>query len=620
MCEPSDNARMDVVSCLDIQNLLSYFAKNTYKAKESDSVNTEALKKCVELMKADYSLFIINNANGDLCAQYPSDLIILEYENAHNTPGRLNNMTDTIYESLYDSQKLRELFSRARSARCRARFPVPVILYRGKNICRSATLSGGPEILGRRGYDYLFSSSEASCDYMDSEEETPPATTQWDWQLFDRVRSSDIRLLKTLNVGTIIDFMVEKKKVKFGLNVTSSEKVDKENRYSDFKLISLPYPGCEFFKVYRDHNFSAEGLIFDWEQAYVDASICVPEDPILTHLHIEWEDYKCWDLVEITQNYMKLLLKYLQDSNSGLLIHCISGWDRTPLFVSLLRLSLWADGLAHQALDAQQILYLTIAYDWMLFGHHLPDRISKGEEIFFFCFYMLKHLVADDYSIAAGRHKATKTADRTNEKTVIRTDSDSQIDGVMLEHDPRGSNISLNSSCSSVSSKSQEQPPMWYHSIAEDTYVLDNYLTGIPVSKELTRSPQARRTSPVTVPATTRLRSKQESSPSLSIGSWQMITGTGSLRGSDTTSESNGLHNDCSSSQDSSHTLVDEDTVLTYNPDGLPNRKKRLLKVREIFYHNYSATIGFNCKDGTDSSIGTLLGNIAEKVGLTART
>ena len=26
----------------------------------------------------------------------------------------------------------------------------------------------------------------------------------------------------------------------------------------------------------------------------------------------------------------------------GMLIHCVSGWDRTPLFVSLLRLSLWA--------------------------------------------------------------------------------------------------------------------------------------------------------------------------------------------------------------------------------------------------------------------------------------
>lgn len=101
----------------------------------------------------------------------------------------------------------------------------------------------------------------------------------------------------------------------------------------------------------------------------------------------------------ITQNYMRLLLKYLQDSSSGLLIHCISGWDRTPLFVSLLRLSLWADGVIHQSLDHAQILYLTIAYDWMLFGHNLVDRLSKGEEIFLFCFYMLKHLIDDEFSI-----------------------------------------------------------------------------------------------------------------------------------------------------------------------------------------------------------------------------
>ena len=28
--------------------------------------------------------------------------------------------------------------------------------------------------------------------------------------------------------------------------------------------------------------------------------------------------------------------------DGGILVHCISGWDRTPLFISLLRLSLWA--------------------------------------------------------------------------------------------------------------------------------------------------------------------------------------------------------------------------------------------------------------------------------------
>lgn len=219
-----------------------------------------------------------------------------------------------------------------------------------------------------------------------------------EWQLFDRVRSQDIKLLKALNVGIIVDFMVEKKKVKFGMNVTSSEKVDKEKRYADFTIVSLPYPGCEFFKEFRDNSYNGEGLVFDWHQAYVDASIGVPKDLFLSQLNIDWNAYKAWDLVKITQNYLKLLLKYIQESSSGLLIHCISGWDRTPLFVSLLRLSLWADGVIHQTLDAAQILYLTIAYDWYLFGHNLPDRLTKGEEIFFFCFYVLKYILDDEYS------------------------------------------------------------------------------------------------------------------------------------------------------------------------------------------------------------------------------
>lgn len=42
-------------------------------------------------------------------------------------------------------------------------------------------------------------------------------TSNSDWPLFDQIRSQDIKLLRTLNVGTIVDFMVEKKKVKFGL-------------------------------------------------------------------------------------------------------------------------------------------------------------------------------------------------------------------------------------------------------------------------------------------------------------------------------------------------------------------------------------------------------------------
>ena len=44
--------------------------------------------------------------------------------------------------------------------------------------------------------------------------------------------------------------------------------------------------------------------------------------------------------------------------NVGLLVHFISGWDRTPLYISLLRLSLWADGVAHKSLSVAEMVYL----------------------------------------------------------------------------------------------------------------------------------------------------------------------------------------------------------------------------------------------------------------------
>lgn len=45
---------------------------------------------------------------------------------------------------------------------------------------------------------------------------------------------------------------------------------------------------------------------------------------------------------------------------NGLLVHCISGWDRTPLFVSLLRLSLWAVSI-HSCLS----LHLSSFYNFI---------------------------------------------------------------------------------------------------------------------------------------------------------------------------------------------------------------------------------------------------------------
>ncbi|XP_069693160.1 phosphatidylinositol-3,5-bisphosphate 3-phosphatase MTMR14 isoform X2 [Periplaneta americana] len=704
---------MEEINQEDIQQLLEHFSKCLYRAKEADAKCQDVMQRCLKLVALDYSHVVINNTSGELSANYPSHLIILEYERpSGNVNGSMRSTepprtTSTIYENMHDPSRLRELFMRSRFARCRARFPLPVILYRGKHICRSSTLSGGPEIYGRSGLDYLFSAAEPNGE--DDEEEVMGASqTQRDWQLFDRVRSQDIRLLKTLNVGTIIDFMVEKKKVKFGMNVTSSEKVDKENRYSDFNIVSLPYPGCEFFKEYRDNDYVARGLVFDWSQSHVDAVIGVPDDIVSSQLKIDWEKYKVWDLVKLTQNYLKLMLRYLHENSTGLLVHCISGWDRTPLFISLLRISLWADGAVHQSLSASQILYYTIAYDWMLFGHNLMDRLSKGEDIFFFCFYFLKHIVSDEYSVsprpkvkqqtsgsagnvssgcgassgavggasssavtgpssaavtgpssaavtgpssaaigsassgavggAAGGYigsasggggSSSGSSSLGSFTTVLRNDPDLQLDGMLFDADcaisSRGSNISLNSSCSSVSSKSQDNPPVLFHNVLDisDEHTNGNFpfynsqttwpphlqssvvessppLPGLGAvgAQPGSRSPHPSRTSPVAVPVSSRLRQRNDSNSSLSVGSWQMISGTGSLRGS------------------ASNSTGDSSAPNSQNNSNNDMRRDRLHTIRTLFYNSYCSTIGFKFKNGQDSGLGSLLGNFAEKVGI----
>ncbi|XP_014249851.1 myotubularin-related protein 14 isoform X2 [Cimex lectularius] len=679
----------------DIQKLLNYFSRNTFRAKDSDAKTNKILQRCIDLVSLDYSHVEINNTNGELSAHYPSKIIIMEYEkaNENNEPELTNRSSSkkvksngTIYESVYDAAKLKELFGKARFARCRARFPLPVILYKGKNICRSATLSGGPEIYGRSGLDYLFCSEDTGQE--DSNESEEEGKYSKDWQLCDRVRNQDIKLLKTLNVGAIIDFMVEKKKVKFGVNVTSSEKVDKENRYSDFTIISLPYPGCEFFKEYRNNDYVAGGLVFNWAQTHVDASIGIPDDNISSQLKIDWENYKLWDLVTLTQNYMQLVIRYLVDQPQGVLIHCISGWDRTPLFVSLLRLSLWADGAIHQTLTAKQILYFTIAYDWMFFGHNLVDRISKGEDIFFFCFYFLKHMMGDEFSVV-------RTNSKQRNNTVLRTDSDLQLEGILLDAEApvcsQGSNMSLNSSWSSISSKSQETPPVFFQ--AEDQCSINscdsisckqagkqdlnqgNCFLAVPPQANQTSSNNANgvenglgekqyppvpevknnsetlsadpnsntskisdinigkinptRTSPVAVPTRplNNVRQRSESTSSLSTGSWQFISGTGSLRGSGSNStcgshlSSNNSRTPLSDSQllgDSTTTVI-EDECFMYgrNTDAALLRRERLRKIRSLFYKSYCCTVGIKLKDGSRvRGLGNLLGNFAERVGI----
>lgn len=92
------------------------------------------LQKCSVLMKIDYSVVEVSNTTGDLSTHYPGTLLIPEFElqTLSQTSSMCNSSLlcqqrqDTIYESTYDANKLREFFLKARFARYRIEIRVAV--------------------------------------------------------------------------------------------------------------------------------------------------------------------------------------------------------------------------------------------------------------------------------------------------------------------------------------------------------------------------------------------------------------------------------------------------------------------------------------------------------------
>lgn len=166
------------------------------------------MEKCLSLFQLDYNTVEIGNRAGELSSHYPSLIVIPENEKqkpnglsstiqststnngpltpppsstatvfgignvsiAANNPSSQRTQQQTIYENAYDPTKLRELMNKARFARSRTRFPVPVILYKGKFVCRSSTLSCGPELYTRSSFNYFFNTGTAAARQSGSDD------------------------------------------------------------------------------------------------------------------------------------------------------------------------------------------------------------------------------------------------------------------------------------------------------------------------------------------------------------------------------------------------------------------------------------------------------------------
>lgn len=127
--------------------------------------------------------------------------------------------------------------------RCRNRTVMPVIFYKNRYVCRSATISCGCEMFLKRGFSFFYrlfgyEAEDAVCrgaccdsDLTESErlKIEPPVVNNdvvpdnEDEQVesffnsHNTLRGADIRVLKRFKVKGIVDLMVEKKKCKYGL-------------------------------------------------------------------------------------------------------------------------------------------------------------------------------------------------------------------------------------------------------------------------------------------------------------------------------------------------------------------------------------------------------------------
>ncbi|KAL7735768.1 hypothetical protein ACLKA6_020016 [Drosophila palustris] len=729
MCSITLNDMVNVTQ-QDLHDLLEIFEKKSFEAVAFEEGTAEygISKKCEFLFKLDYSLIELDNSNGLLSPRYPGRILIPEYEHGHMAKTLIPNnglvgggssgtkaaatpqnssagsngssagvgiqafvtfanplqtqpqqstvqqtlqqqsQQNTIYEDQYDIQRMRELVTMAKYARCRQRFAVPVIMFRGKYICRSATLSVMPETYGRKVVDYAYDCLSGNYTAPNGEENEADTTDeslinhindQSQSQFsYDEVIKSDIQLLHTLNVSTIVDLMVENRKIKYFMAVSSSEKADPNKHYKSFNLLSLPYPGCEFFKKFRDNNYMAKNLHYNWKQSFNDANINIPNLGPAADIDIIWPEYRDWDLVSITQNYLRATLKYIQEDNSGVLIHCISGWDRTPLFVSLVRLSLWADGLIHQSLNALQMAYFTLAYDWYLFGHQLPDRLKRGEDIMFFCFHVLKFITDEEFSIVEHR-KRTKTSSSSG-SSVIVIKSDCCEDEPLKEDYILAFDQDSNDSYSNCSNCDMSITDNFYATTTTATAATSAATATAPpvlVNPLTSRSPNPKRsrTSPISVPGS-NVRQRQESTSS--NGSWQVVTDTGSIdsmmNGSymmrfvsqqqqqtdniPICNGGNGYHcainsmtgaypntsgvssSNSNSSSNNTHGFVNSSFKDMTNGSTSASkqcinlRKQRLNAVRAIFIQAYGKTIGLKFKEGSSMNLATFIGNLADQL------
>ncbi|KAJ6243755.1 myotubularin-related protein [Anaeramoeba flamelloides] len=344
---------MTLFNPLSTKGLLkTYLTQVTGTSRQVSRSYLEILKKTLSLFGKDYENYnVIENKKKVLCPSYPTVIPLPKI-------GVLSTQNETA--------KLQEHFESSSKVRFRQRFAVPVFSYQDKLICRSSCV--------RSGSSFGDISNEAY-------------------------------LLKQLEVTTIIDFMKKPINPRPNLGIGLTE-LDPEfqNLYKDFSVSYLPWDAVQTLICFRKLGYDVSNLQFPMFEGSCYNKPSVNLDKYLKNIASD-QPFRSSHKREIP--FLKLLQTYFQScidklenkNHSGLLIHCKSGWDRTPLFISMIRLSLWADGLLHSNFSLDELCYFVIAYDWYLFHHRMLHRLKNKSEILHFTFYVMQFLANTNFSL-----------------------------------------------------------------------------------------------------------------------------------------------------------------------------------------------------------------------------
>eukprot|EP00127_Corallochytrium_limacisporum_P006667 Clim_evm46s232 gene=Clim_evmTU46s232 len=551
-----NQSEQDAVTLTDVRELLEMFSRAELPEIFETGAHDKHQRKVEELIARDYEYEIIDNGANDLCTSYPRRILFMTGTKGEQTRKQAEEVTQLAKEAKY--------------ARCRCRGVMPVLRVNDRNVCRSATLSNEKEMnlnsaqaafkrfwigLNNKLGDGPNSPPISTSDAKESSDVgfEQPLSGSVSWPAGVNVqaqRAADINLLKHLRIGTIVDLMVEHCKVKYGMTVCSSEKADSLKRYHEagFDILAMPYPGVEAFAQFSSMTsalmFQGE---FDWSNPEIDVELNLTDEQALAdEVSMDWEQYRKWSIVRLTVNYTLLLHKLLMrppkqgeedniEHGHGILIHCISGWDRTPLFVSLLRMLLWAEGKVHKSLTAIELLYLTLAYDWFLFGHLFKDRRSRGEDILKFCFHVMPALATIMRSRNASVSEEPKEDLAVSFKTIIgeavegpeHFSLNEENDDPLEDIDPAGPGtdiISLDMGMSSLSLAVEVEEEV-NDAGNDQTFTRSEAIpiSSQPLPRHLATSVSTARSTSASVHSYQRSETSSGAHGSLQHGSWQMV-------------------------------------------------------------------------------------------------